>query len=159
MSWLDNIILWFYDWWVGTRDDNDHEPRGPPMKRIFPSAVEVGREKRDPRFKSDVGDRFGLFRFQSPKTGATLRCIVCSAEESAKHEVVADHWDHVSVSLMTRTPTWDEMCFVKELFFEDAECVVQFHPAKTDYVNLNENVLHLWRPADGVVRMPPKECV
>jgi hypothetical protein len=54
-------------------------------------------------------------------------------------------WDHVSVSLPSRCPTWTEMCAVKDLFFDDCDTVVQFHPAAAEYVNLHSNCLHLWR--------------
>lgn len=55
-------------------------------------------------------------------------------------------WDHVSVSLKGRCPTWAEMCFVKELFFKAEETVVQFHPRKSEYINNHPYTLHLWRP-------------
>jgi len=60
-------------------------------------------------------------------------------------------WEHVSVSPydLGHTPTWDEMCEVKDIFFEDEEEAVQFHPKKSDYVNLQKNCLHIWRPAGG----------
>jgi hypothetical protein len=73
-------------------------------------------------------------------------------------------WEHVSVSLLQvgrgfrRLPNWKEMCFVKDLFWEEEECVVQFHPAKADHINLGE-VLHLWRLVGEPFPMPPKECV
>ena len=54
-------------------------------------------------------------------------------------------WDHISVSLAGRTPTWEEMCVVKDLFFEEDETVVQYHPRKTDYKNCHPYCLHLWR--------------
>lgn len=54
-------------------------------------------------------------------------------------------WDHVSVSLKHRCPTWDEMCWIKDLFFDDEETVVQFHPRKSDYINNNPYTLHLWK--------------
>ena len=48
-------------------------------------------------------------------------------------------WDHVSVCPYNRrTPTWDEMCAVKDMFFRDDEVVVQYHPAKSEYVNIDE---------------------
>lgn len=65
-------------------------------------------------------------------------------------------WDHVSVSYPERCPDWEEMCDAKDIFFRDNECAVQYHPAKTDYVNLHPNVLHLWRPQREKVLMPPK---
>lgn len=66
-------------------------------------------------------------------------------------------WDHVSVSPKNqkRTPTWDEMCAIKDMFFEPEECVVQYHPPKSDYVNNHPYVLHLWRPQVGEIKRPP----
>lgn len=59
-------------------------------------------------------------------------------------------WDHVSVHARQngghRTPSWEEMSFIKNLFFKDEEAAVQYHPAKADYVNEHPSVLHLWRP-------------
>lgn len=61
-------------------------------------------------------------------------------------------WEHVSVTLIThkkaveRCPTWEEMCFIKDLFFYDTERVVQFHPPKDEYVSNHPFCLHLWRP-------------
>jgi hypothetical protein len=67
-------------------------------------------------------------------------------------------WDHVSVSLPDRCPTWEEMCFVKELFFERGEPAMQLHPAK-DYVNNHPYCLHLWRPLDAEIPLPFAEMV
>ena len=57
-------------------------------------------------------------------------------------------WEHVSVTIRNaqRTPTWNEMCWIKELFWGDDDTVVQFHPAKSEYVNRHQYCLHLWRP-------------
>lgn len=68
-------------------------------------------------------------------------------------------WDHVSVSKQKRCPTWEEMCFVKDFFFKLDECVVQYHPAETNYINNHPFCLHLWRPQEGVLPMPPEQCV
>jgi hypothetical protein len=75
--------------------------------------------------------------------------------------VVSDggEWDHVSVSCENRCPNWAEMCFVKELFFEDDETVVQFHPKKSEYVNNHPYCLHLWRKQDGEHELPPSIMV
>ena len=56
--------------------------------------------------------------------------------------------EHVSVQLFKRIPTWEEMCEIKDIFWEDEEMVVQIHPKKSEYVNITE-ALHLWRPKDG----------
>ena len=60
-------------------------------------------------------------------------------------------WDHVSVAPYKRsiTPTWDDMCMIKDICFEDEEWVMQLHPAKSEYVNNMPNCLHLWQPNDG----------
>ena len=63
-------------------------------------------------------------------------------------------WDHVSVSLISRTPTWVEMCYFKELFFRYDECVIQYHPSKENYINNHPHCLHLWRPQEGNLPMP-----
>ena len=55
-------------------------------------------------------------------------------------------WDHVSVHVSGRCPTWQEMCYVKDLFFKDNEVVMQLHPAKSEYVNCHPFTLHMWRP-------------
>lgn len=70
-------------------------------------------------------------------------------------------WDHVSVHAFdyvcegSRTPTWDEMCFVKDLVFRKDETVVQFHPRRDQYVNCHPHVLHLWREQRKRIRLPP----
>lgn len=65
-------------------------------------------------------------------------------------------WDHVSVSLANekRLPTWDEMNYVKRLFFADDEPVMQLHPPASQYVN-NAEVLHMWRPQELDLPLPP----
>lgn len=67
-------------------------------------------------------------------------------------------WEHLSVSLPDRCPTWEEMCFLKDLFWSPEDCVVQYHPPKSDYVNLAKNCLHLWRYR-GEMPRPPKNYV
>jgi hypothetical protein len=57
-------------------------------------------------------------------------------------------WEHVSVCPRNqyRTPGWEEMQFVKGLFWEPDETVIQYHPAESQYVNCHPLVLHLWKP-------------
>lgn len=68
-------------------------------------------------------------------------------------------WEHVSVSRRDRTPTWNEMCQVKDLFWGAEDCVVQFHPPRSDYVNNHPNCLHLWREVGAEFRTPPSILV
>lgn len=68
-------------------------------------------------------------------------------------------WEHVSVSLEHRCPTWEEMCWVKDLFWSDDECVIQFHPPKAEYVNCHPYCLHLWKQIDSEQPRPPMDHV
>ena len=69
-------------------------------------------------------------------------------------------WEHGSLSLPKRTPHWREMCFIKDVFWDGEDVVIQYHPKKSEYVNRHENCLHLWRPVlDDPIPTPPKELV
>jgi len=70
-------------------------------------------------------------------------------------------WDHASVTVqgVGRCPTWQEMCCVREVFFEDDEWVVQFHPPAAANINAHPFCLHLWRPTAAELPLPPKEFV
>lgn len=64
-------------------------------------------------------------------------------------------WEHVSVSLnKNRTPTWKQMCIVKDIFWDKEDCVIQYHPPESEYVNNHPYVLHLWRPIGVILPMP-----
>ncbi|MBQ6053009.1 MAG: hypothetical protein IJL30_06990 [Clostridia bacterium] len=45
------------------------------------------------------------------------------------------------------------------MFFRDDEVVVQYHPAKSEYVNNLPNCLHLWRPRQIAMPTPPSIMV
>jgi hypothetical protein len=70
-------------------------------------------------------------------------------------------WEHVSIAPYDRrtVPSWDDMCRLKDMFFEDDEVVVQYHPAKSQYVNNLPNCLHLRRPIDEALPTPPSIMV
>jgi hypothetical protein len=63
-------------------------------------------------------------------------------------------WEHVSVSLANRTPTWEEMNYIKEIFWTDEDWIMQFHPARSEYVNFHPHCLHLWCPCDRDCKTP-----
>lgn len=54
-----------------------------------------------------------------------------------------------------RTPTWSEMSFVKDVFWGEEDMVMQLHPPKSEYVNNHPHVLHLWRPTEQIIPIPP----
>lgn len=75
-------------------------------------------------------------------------------------------WEHVSVILLNEKkhsaeimPSWDDMCFLKDLFWDDTDCVVQYHPPASEYVNNHKWCLHLWRPTVEQMPMPNKLMV
>ena len=72
-------------------------------------------------------------------------------------------WEHVSVHCRANkkdiTPTWEQMCFVKNLFWSDDDCVVQFHPPKSEYVNIHNHTLHLWKQVKESFQTPEKIMV
>jgi hypothetical protein len=130
----------------------EKEVRQPPH-----DLVEKGRLTTGP-FDSPRGAMYGA-TFVTPPNGEPLKVIFCDGTEWDGMGMPPPPWDHVSVSCRNRVPTWEEMCWVKRLFFNDNECVVQYHPAEKDYVNEHPNVLHLWRLVGQDFPMPPKQCV
>lgn len=102
--------------------------------------IRTGRMASDERFGNN-----GAFMVPL-KTNRQTVAVIASEGEG---------WCHVSVSRTDRTPTWDEMCEVKDLFFGPDEWVVQFHPAASDYVNVHQHCLHLWQPIGVEVLKPP----
>lgn len=71
----------------------------------------------------------------------------------------ADNWEHVSVSLKNRCPNWEEMSYIKNLFWDEEETVIQFHPKKSEYVNMHPYCLHLWRHKEKEFELPPSYLV
>ena len=88
---------------------------------------------------------YGAFQIQGP-CGRKLNIIASGGDETG--------WEHVSVSMPNRMPNWDEMCFVKRLFWEPEECVMQLHPPESEFVNYHRFCLHLWRPVREEIPQP-----
>jgi hypothetical protein len=123
-----------------------------------------------PGRESERGELNGAFLVMpNPARRMTiaLRCIAsCGAdwEEMMLAGVVppGPAWEHVSVSPqphIERTPTWEEMCYVKSLFWDDEDAVIQIHPPASEYVNQARYCLHLWRPVGVELVRPPALCV
>lgn len=103
-------------------------------------------------FKQKTGDQFGFFRIPSCKNSNHIMYV--QANDGSE-----TGWDHVSVSLVNRCPSWEEMCQIKNLFWDEDECVVQFHPPKSEYVNNAIYCLHLWKNTKEEIKMPPSILV
>tara|TARA_R100001086_G_scaffold250033_1_gene192781 strand:- start:3471 stop:3848 length:378 start_codon:yes stop_codon:yes gene_type:complete len=99
------------------------------------------------------GPKGGNGFFQIQRSRRTHLNIIASNGEG---------WEHVSVvaykvdakEYTAYTPTWAQMCFVKNLFWEPEDVVIQYHPARKDYINNHEHCLHLWRPIGQYIPTP-----
>lgn len=109
------------------------------------SRVERFRMTEGPLRSSAAYGNNGAFLIPCPGTRSNLQVIVSDGMG----------WEHVSVSLATRLPTYSEMQFVKELFWDDEETVIEYHPPKSRYVNNHPFCLHLWKPIDVEIPLPP----
>lgn len=107
-------------------------------------------------FASGPCDLFGAFFVPVRTSRAPLKVIACDGNVETP-ELAG--WEHVSVSLPDRCPTWAEMAHVKSLFWSEDDCVVQFHPPRSEYVNNHPYCLHLWRCVGAPLPMPPSILV
>ena len=102
---------------------------------------------------SPSGADYGAFDIPGP-CGQELKILASpgDADETIPFE-------HVSVSLRNRTPNWTEMCFVKELFWDAEDAVMQLHPPRSQWINNHPYCLHLWRPLKQGIPLPPQIAV
>jgi hypothetical protein len=112
---------------------------------------------RLPNFSGQYGDSFGAFIIPHGSTGVRLRVLVSNGRDTSMSDDYA--WEHVSVSLPNRCPNWPEMSFIKSLFWEDEETVMQLHVPASEYRNLHPHCLHLWRPLRAEIPRPPNDTV
>lgn len=106
------------------------------------------------RYKRDSGDDGARYEIPIPHQ--------FTSKAGRYYTVIAswgEGWDHVSVSTPTRCLSWMEMEYIRRVFFEDHETVMQIHPPVSDYVNVHPYCLHLWRPQNQSIPTPPLEFV
>lgn len=135
------------------------------MRSALHPSLERARVKEPAEFASEPDSGpMGFFVLPGP-CGERLKIVSSDGRDWPEIGLPPPAWEHVSVSLLKagrafyREPNWKEMCFVKELFWEDEERVIQYHPKKSEYVNVHDRTLHLWRPVGVDLPMPPMECV
>ncbi len=117
------------------------------------SRAEKYRTRHPLNLPQQTGDAFGWFEIRRRANDAVLRCQVSPGFTDSFG------WEHVSISRGDRCPTWEEMCFIKDLFWDGEDVVMQFHPKKSEYVNLAKTCLHLWRPVGIEFPTPDKHLV
>jgi len=100
-------------------------------------------------YGSRSGDDFGAFEIDGP-CGQRLKILASPGD--ANEDIP---WEHVSVSCRNRCPNWQEMCFVKDLFWDAEEAVMQLHPPRSRWINNHPFCLHLWRPLKESIQLPP----
>lgn len=119
------------------------------MRPVSEALEKYRNKKTEMLLHGCIGDEYnGIFNIPLP-SGETAGVVISNG----------GGWEHVSVSIKGRCPRWQEMCFIKQLFWEDEEEVIQYHPKKSEYVNLHPYCLHLWRPIGVELPTPPKEFV
>jgi hypothetical protein len=117
------------------------------------------RVRTGPFATNDDAIGCGVF-FVPLKAGSPpLRCMAHDGIIEAGHDASLGGWEHVSVSLPNRCPTWAEMDRVKGLFWDDEDTVLQLHPPRRLWVNLHPYCLHLWRPIYATIPLPPTMLV
>ena len=104
-------------------------------------------------YGSPSGEDYGAFEIEGPN----FRLLRIIASPGDANENIP--WEHVSVSLSNRCPNWTEMCFVKDLFWDEEDTVMQLHPPKSKWINNHPYCLHLWRPTSETIPLPPEIAV
>lgn len=122
------------------------------MKEKPCERLEKGRITKGPFASTEESGNNGMFLILGP-ANRRLRLTMATGLG----------WDHVSVSvegsLGKVIPTWEEMAWVKRLCWNEDEVVMELHPAKDQYVNLHKGCLHLWKPQNVPIPLPPLEFV
>lgn len=75
------------------------------------------------------------------------RITINGHEGSVVFTFETEGWEHVSFAPFNkkRMPSWSDMVALKRIFWEDEEAVIQIIPKDSEYVNIVDNCLHLWR--------------
>lgn len=119
---------------------------------------------REGPYATTTGMKMGAFRILLPKSMGGLWINVLASDGSgwAEGGLPGTPWEHVSVSVRghpDRCPTWEQMCWVKDAFFDPEETVIQLHPPRSTYVNFHGGTLHMWRPVGVDIPLPPPVTV
>lgn len=98
-------------------------------------------------------------KFLVPRNGALLSVISSDGSDWVESGLPEPVWEHVSVSLRARCPTWEEMDFIKRIFWRDDETVLQLHVPRDQHISFHNFCLHLWKPLGVEIPLPPSETL
>lgn len=120
------------------------------MKKTLPQVIEQSRVREGPMASDSSYGLNGVFMLSYNFTH--ILTVIVSDQEG---------WDHISVEWEGRKacPTWEMMSWVKRMFFEDTEWAVEFHPPVKKNISIHPYVLHLFRPQNVDIPVPPREFV
>jgi len=130
------------------------------MRYPFPEIVEAGRD-RVGRYATRKSQQWGRFLIRCPQSRRQLVLLFSGEMNWINEGRQGPAWEHLSISVAGQlcTPTWEEMTWAASLFWDDEEVLVQYRPAKSEYVNCHPGTLHWFRPCNGKLPMPPAETV
>jgi len=128
------------------------------MKNLCDPAIAKYRDHGADKLRgvTDADREWGgafLIPFTSGMRKVYIRVIASRGDHKERDETLK--WDHVSVSLSNRCPTWDEMDFIKRLFFKPEETAFQLHVPDDRHISNHPYCLHLWRPVHLEIPRPP----
>ena len=123
-----------------------------PTKRIEKYRIVTGPMASDKSYGANGA-------FFIPYKDIGLRIVASDGYGWEDSDLPGHPWEHVSVSLENRCPKWDEMDYVKNIFWRDDETVMQFHVPRDQHINHHDFCLHLWKPIGVDIPLPPSVTV
>ncbi|PYJ10806.1 MAG: hypothetical protein DMF06_05215 [Verrucomicrobia bacterium] len=130
------------------------------MKNLCDPAIAKWRDhEADRLYRTKDEERSLGGAFLVPYANGMKRYLMRVIASSGKDQPPGWQFDHVSVSLSSRTPTWEEMDYVKRLFFHPDEICYQLHVSAGEHINNHPYCLHIWHCLEAAIPLPPGEMV
>lgn len=80
--------------------------------------------------------------------------------------IQTNDWKRIQVSLLNWWhqqlkvfPTWDEMCAIKDIFFNDDEAIIEIHPSDEYKIYEKDYTIDLWKPLNKELPLPNPDLV
>ncbi len=124
-----------------------------PTQKIEKYRVRTGPAGSDSSYGAN-----GIFLIPGPRR-EILTVVASDASGWDGQKLGPIRWEHVSVSTPVRCPRWQEMDFIKDIFWGENETVIQFHVPKSDHINVHPYTLHMWKPIGVEIPRPPGDAV